>query len=93
MGLRPRYLNTDGEWLLQSSKKYLIEVPLQLELAPECQAHSEDQICIVNGFTVRKEDFTVRKEDHGHRLCGCDLSMIVCGIQLQVLGERVCVVH
>ena len=40
--------------LLQSSKKYLVEVPKQLQLAPECQAHSEDQTCTVNGFTVRR---------------------------------------
>ena len=24
----------------------------ELQFAHECQAHSEDQICIVNGFTV-----------------------------------------
>ena len=26
-------------------------------------------------------------------ISGSDLSMSVCGIQLQILGERVCVVH
>ena len=35
--------------VLQSSKNYLEEVPKQSQLAAECQAHSEDQICTVIG--------------------------------------------
>ena len=42
--------------LLPSLKTYLAEllVSTQLQLAPERQAYSKDQICTVNGFTGRR---------------------------------------
>ena len=38
----------------KNATKFFLSCRSELELAPECQAHSEDQICVVNGFTVRR---------------------------------------
>ena len=65
---------------------------MQLQLAPECPAHSDDQICTVNGFTVRSED---NGHDNVSYCTYADLiyqsmSRSVYGIQLQLLGKYAC---
>ena len=68
----------DGESTIAKLEKYMVEVSKQLQSAPECQAHSEDQICTVNGFAVRRMI---------NIMWILFINECVCGIQLQISGE------
>ena len=57
--------------------------PKQSQLIPKCQAHPEDQIRLVTGFTERRIMDKMR-------IC---FFKRVYGIQLQMLVESACVLH